>query len=120
MNSILSKLLGTASRPAVDVGLHEMDVQKTKAASSPNVLRKLGKKGQKYRRLINYFRTGPFVRQVGSKWVAGEEWPLLHTFYVHHWLHATKGWRTYSGGAGMRLPNALAPGAHPAMAMAAR
>lgn len=64
-----------------------------------------GKPGSPARRLVRYERLGPFHRQVGLKWMAGESWPLMQTYFVHRLLHATKGWRTYVGGPNMTMPH---------------
>lgn len=59
-----------------------------------------------YRRLVQYHRVGPLHRQVGIKIIAGKELPMMQTYFVHHFMHATKGPRKYSGGPSIRMPYA--------------
>lgn len=98
-------LRATASGLALDAGMSQ-DV-KTLADGGLQVTQRAGKKGHAYRRIIGYKRTGPFHREVGIKWVSGESWPVMQTYFKHAFLHATKGWRTYESGATLRLPASL-------------
>lgn len=70
---------------------------------------RLGKKGKSHRRIIDYKRTGPFYRQVGTKTVADRVLPLMQTYWKHRFLHATKGWREYHGGQTIRIPRGPVP-----------
>jgi hypothetical protein len=112
MSSLLpsSFLKASAASRAIHAGLGP--VPEIRAAQRTEVTRKRGMRGRPYRRIADYYRTGPFYRQVGGKWLQGEEWPIMETFFVHHFLHATKGWRTYTGGSVMRMPRANPPGYH--------
>lgn len=62
------------------------------------------RKYRPYRRVTKYHRVGPLHRQIAVKVMAHESWPVMQTFYEHHFLHATKGWRIYTGGPSMRMP----------------
>lgn len=65
------------------------------------VTRKVGKPRTPYRHIIRYERKGPFLRQVGVRHVVSRSGqsrtiPIMQQFYVHRFLHATKGWREYA------------------------
>ena len=116
MDGLKKALLSTASRIAEEVGLPEI---KTREDVGGKVTPKLGKAGRPYRRIIKYERVGPLHRQVGIKWLHGECWPIMQTFFKHRFLHATKGWREYTGGPLMRMPYAP-PALNPAAAFYGR
>jgi hypothetical protein len=87
-------------------------VQKTSSgmASLPGkseVTPKAGKPHSPFRRIVKYERKGPFYRQVGERWLAGESFPIMQAYYKHKYLHATKGWREYTGGPRMSIPHAF-------------
>lgn len=109
MRSIMGALLRTSSRHAIDAALPERKA----VDDTPIVSPKKGKRGKFCARLITYERGGPFHRQVGIKWLHGECWPIMQTYFKHRWLHATKGWREYTGGPSMRLPVTSNQGAVP-------
>lgn len=84
--------------------------RKAKVASSARgttnmVTPKAGKPGDPYRRIVRYERDGPYYREVGHRWLNGERFPIIQGFYNHRFLHATKGWRVYTGGERMTLPH---------------
>jgi hypothetical protein len=72
-------------------------------------------KHRPYRRIVHYDRSGPFHRQVGIKIIAGRIIPMMQTYFVHAFRHATKGPRVYTGGPNIRLPYAP-PAASPVLA----
>lgn len=67
------------------------------------VTRKLGKRGTLYRRIIAAERLGPFFQQIGIKWKGFTAEPIMRGYYIHRFLHATKGWREY-----LDVPRAMA------------
>jgi hypothetical protein len=77
------------------------------------VTNKTGKKYRFGRRIINYERKGPLHRQVGIRWLHGESWPIMQSYFTHRFLHATKGWREYTGGPALRMPMAAMAGNTP-------
>lgn len=100
-NTLKDRLLGGVSRAASALGLPRIRAREP----SIEVTRKAGKRGTPYRRVISYERLGPFHRQVGVKWIAGEGIPLMETFFKHCYFHATKGLRIYeSHSAAPRIP----------------
>lgn len=72
------------------------------------VTKQKGRRGKPNSRIIDYKRTGPFYQQTGTNVIAGNVLPLLKKYWVHQFLHATKGWRSYRGGALFHLPSAIA------------
>lgn len=93
-------LRGRPSHDAIDSGLGPVEY-----AHEPfNVTKAAGKRGSFMRRIIGYTRTGPFHRQTGVRWLHGEAWPLMQTYFIHTFTHATKGKRKYVGGSVMRMP----------------
>ena len=91
------------SRAAESIGLPPIRAKQSHGFVTP----KAGKRASPARRITQYERLGPFHRQVGIKYLAGEGWPLMQTYFVHRFLHATKGWRTYIGGPNMTMPRPL-------------
>jgi len=100
--SIKDKLLSTASRAAEMIGLPKIQPRR----SDHQVTNQSGKRATPYRRIVGYERLGPLHRQVGIKWLHGEAWPIMQTYFKHRFLHATKGWREYTGGSRVRMPQA--------------
>jgi hypothetical protein len=96
MQSIRNHLLATAASVAENINVA--------VRPRPIVSNKASKRGKPGRRIIAYDRVGPSQRQVGIKWLHGECWPIMQTYCKHMFLHATKGWRRYSGGAAPWLP----------------
>lgn len=78
--------------------------ERNRAHNTVQVTPKATGKHRPYRRLVHYDRTGPFHRQVGEARIAGKLVPIMQTYFVHTFRHATKGARIYSGGPGIRLP----------------
>lgn len=81
--------------------------QEAKAAMGDlAVTPKASGKHRPYRRLIKYDREGPLYRQIGVVRIGGVLRPIMQTYFLHRFKHATKGERVYSGGPTIRLPNA--------------
>lgn len=99
-SAVRAALLGSSSTRAVQSG----SPVEFKTADDYSISKKRGKRIQFGRNFIRYERTGPFHRQIGERTIAGSILPVMETFFMHHILHATKGWRKYIGGAAMRLP----------------
>lgn len=95
----LASLLGSAA--AV------VDTKDVRVVDPNTITSSCGKKGTPLRRIIGYRHEGPYHRQVGLKWMLNEAWPIVQTYYKHHFLHATKGWRVYTGGPAMRIPQPI-------------
>lgn len=99
MPTIRNLLLGSTS-PAL--------LPETKAAADEQGVasRSKGRRGKPNSRLISYRREGPFYTQTGTFKLAGEEMPRIRRSYVHKFLHATKGWRSYNSGKLFHLTSA--------------
>lgn len=72
------------------------------------VTRTKGHRGVPNARIVKYERTGPFYTQSGIRRIADQILPILHEWYEHRYLHATKGLRVYHGGKLFHLPSAVA------------
>lgn len=94
-----SRLRGAAAAAYV-----KPDDSKARDDSGLTITPKASRVGVPYRRLIGYERTGPWHRQIGITIIGGKELPLMQTYFVHRYMHATKGPRAYTGSANMRLP----------------
>lgn len=68
-----------------------------------SVSSKAGKRGRYGRRIIAHKQVEK-MRQVGIRWANGESHPLVVRYVEHSYLHATKGWRTYTNPFGMPGP----------------
>lgn len=97
-------LLSASSQRSILAGAPEMMALDDRSA----ITRTRGGKGKPNTRLIDYNRTGPFYQQTGISNIAGNILPRLKKFWRHRFLHATKGWREYHGGAVYHLPSAVA------------
>lgn len=80
---------------AATIQLPKANVAKRSAFTITN---KAGKRGQMWRRIVRHEVVGPLHRQVGIKWVHGEDKPIMQVYREHKFLHATKGWRKYVHG----------------------
>jgi hypothetical protein len=98
--SLRSALSATSSARAIETA-SPVDYRK---ANDLTVSKKLGKQRSFGRRLIRYERLGPFHRQTGDRSIGGTILPMMQTYFLHRFLHATKGWREYLGGATLRVP----------------
>lgn len=93
-------LRGRPSHDAIDSALGPVQY-----AHEPfKVTKQTGKRGKFMRRIIGYERRGPYHRQVGIRWLHGESWPMMQTYFIHRFRHATKGVREYHGGSSMVMP----------------
>lgn len=90
-------------------------VEPTNHGTNAFVTPRAGKRGTPMRSIVAYERKGPFFRQVAEKFVSGEAWPVMQRYFVHRFKHATKGWREYTGGPVMTMPQAM-PAINPARA----
>lgn len=97
-------LLGATSTAAVLAGMPAMDFGDRAA-----VTRRKGKRSVANSRIIDYQRSGPFYRQTGTRNIADNTLPIIVRYWVHRFLHATKGWREYHGGELFHLPSAVVP-----------
>lgn len=95
MRSLKDLMSSGASRAAIALGLPAFGLRRDRQVA---VTSTCGKRGTNYRRIIKHVRTGPWHRQIGIKWRNGEALPLMQTYFVDEFLHATKGWRVYSHG----------------------
>lgn len=97
--TLRSWLRSTTSAIANSVGLPGYE------PAQPKITRSIGKPGTFGRRIIGYERSGPFHEQTGTKYIGGVPFPIMRTRFVHKFLHATKGWRTYvSSVPNLRMP----------------
>lgn len=97
MSTFKDFLTGTASRAAAAIA--GLKPKSAKAEPKFMVTHKAGKPGAPFRRIIAHVPLPARTVIAGVRYSeSGEQRLMVKTVVEHMFLHATKGWRNYSGG----------------------